>query len=38
MAAEEPNRSGTTVIVYKDGKQVEIPVEEFLRALEDLHG
>lgn len=34
----EPLKNDSTVVIYKDGKPVEVSVEEFLRMLEKLHG
>jgi len=38
MPEPDPVKNSSTVVVYKDGKPVEIPVAEFLRMLEKLHG
>ena len=34
----EPVKNTTTIRIYKDGEPVDVPVSEFLRMLEKLHG
>jgi hypothetical protein len=34
---EQKEKSGSTILVYIDGKPVELPVEEFLHMLEEAH-
>ena len=37
MPEPDPVKNTSTVVIYKDGKPVEVSVEEFLRMLEKLH-